>query len=766
MAAQWMLGPCCALCVMLSGPALLAEPAEGDGPTHSSESEPDDSDHDAAVQDGVVEVSASDDEVAAGALASKAPKAVTVTVDGERVPRTSHRGASNFVIEDDVLEAAPSREGADVLLRAPGMFIGRSEGMAVAHRYTLRGFDADHGQDIGFKVGGLPINLPSHIHGQGYADLGLLIGETVRRVRVLEGVYDPRQGDFSVAGSIDIDLGVKRRGWLLKSSFGSFNTFRQLALWAPVGEPTETVGAVSYERTDGFGDGRKGSQANALFQARFGGSETWSYRAIGLVHAARAGLAGVVREDDVEEGRVDFYGSYPYPTAQRQSALAMRAMVGMFADHHSESGANGQVGAWLGYDNFRLQHNFTGFIQQSRTLAKVAGRGDLIEQQNRTLSIGLTSRYRSRTYEPADWTRGAVEVGLDGRVDTIEQAQNLIDATVRSQTWDTRVDAGVRGGDISMWGEVDWSVPYVRARVGLRGAALFYDVDDRLGNFVPLVRPDDQFIVGFRRSAFGLAIGPRASLEALPLDWLSIRGAYGEGYRSPQARTLDDGEEAPFTKVRSADLGVKMTLDDKLELTTAGYATWLSDDVAFEAREGRLERIGASRRVGAVVHLLVRPTPWLLGAGSLTVVDAVLLEPPPATAEEPVPSFVEGQALPFVPQVVARTDAGARHALVERLGPHELMGRVGFGLSYLGPRPLPFGGSAAPVGLLDASAALGWGPLELSFDAFNLLDVAYAASLYNFPSHWNPEAARSRVPERHSSAGAPFSWRANLQVQL
>ncbi|MEZ4445123.1 MAG: TonB family protein [Polyangiaceae bacterium] len=711
--------------------------------------------------------SASSTSVSEAAAATETkPGALEVTAEGERRPRGADRGASNFVLDREVLAAAPSREGADVLARAPGMFIGRSGGMAVAHRYSLRGFDADHGQDIAFSVGGLPINMPSHIHGQGYADLGLLIGEAVRRLQVIEGVYDPRQGDFAVAGSVGIDLGVEARGWRVKSSYGAFNTFRQLAMWAPEGTPPETFGAASYTRTDGFGTGRQGAAASAAFQARLGASGPWSYRVIALAHAARAGLAGVLREDDVRSGRVGFYDSYPFPTAQRQNAFATRVMAGGFADFAGNDGVIAQLGLWLGYDDFRLQHNFTGFVQESRTLANVAGRGDLIEQQNRTTSVGLTSHYRTRNYEPAPWTRGSLELGLDGRFDVIDQAQNLLDATVRSETWDRRVDASVRGGNVGLWGDVDWSLPYLRARVGMRAAALFYDVDDRLGNYAPLIRPDDSYIIGFRRSAFGLAVGPRTSLEILPLDWLSIRAAYGEGYRSPQARTLDDGEKAPFTKVRSGDVGLKLAWDRRLELTLAGYLTHLSDDVAFEAREGRLERIGASRRLGGVLHVVARPASWLVAAASVTVVDAVLLEPPPPTAEDPQPPFVDRQRLPYVPSVLGRVDAGARHTLLRDLGGQELRGRIGTGATFLGPRPLPFGGQASPAALLDAGAAIGWGPLELGMDVFNILDVAYAASVFNFPSDWDPDTPRRRTPEVHTAAGPPLSWLASLEVKL
>ena len=704
---------------------------------------------------------------------SEAPPAdeapLDVTVRGERQSRTEDRSVSDFRIERDVIVAAPHQEGADVLRAAPGLYIGRAEGPAVAHNYMLRGFDADHGQDIEFRVGGLPINMPSHIHGQGYSDLGFLIGDTVRELRVTEGVYDPRQGDFAVAGSIDLRLGVEERdrGVRLRSGYGSWNTFRQLVLWAPREAPQETFGAVQYMRTDGFGENRAGQSGSGIFQHRFGDGDL-TFRAIGILHAARSDLAGVVRQDDVDSGRVCFTCVYPYPTAQAQNALAIRFLAGLFADYAGSDGANGQAGLWLGYDNFRIQENFTGFLQQSRVLERVGGRGDLIEQQNRTFSLGLTGRYRTSPFRPASWAHGTVEVGADGRLDVIDQAQNLLDASVRNQTWDRRVDASIRGVDLGVWGDLDWTfTQYLRVRAGLRADVLSYDVEDRLGNFAPLTRPQDSFIPGFRRSALGLAWGPRTSAEVKPLEWLSILAAYGEGYRSPQARLLEDGEEAPFSKVRSADFGLRFNWGDPLRLTVGGFYTHLSDDVAFDAAEGRLERIGATQRLGAVAHAVTRPLRWLVGSLSFTFVDATLLEPPPPSAEEPQPPFVEGQNLPFVPPIVIRADLGARHTFIERLGGQPFGGRAGLGFSFLSPRPLPYGDVADPVALLDASAALSWGPIELAFELFNALNSRYAAVEYSFPSDWNPnDGVRPRTPARHTAAGAPLSWMLSLGVTL
>lgn len=693
-------------------------------------------------------------------------ESVEIMVEGERSLRNQDRSASDYTIHHDVIAAAPRQEGAEVLRTVPGLYISRPEGLSVAHRYTMRGFDSDHGQDIEFTVGGIPINLPSHIHGQGYADLSFLIADAVEHLHASEGVYDPRQGDFAVAGTIDVHLGVAERGWRLKSSYGAFDTFRQMALWAPPGQKPGTFGAAQYTTTGGFGANRSGEGGSGMVQAVFGSGE-WRHRVLGILYASRSNHAGVVRADDVASGRVGFYDVYPYATARAQNGLAARMMTGYFAEYRGKDGDTGDLGIWSQLDDFRLQENFTGFTQRSQTLANVAGRGDLFELRNRTKSVGLTGRYRTALYQPAAFAQGTVEFGMSGRMDEVDQTQNLIDAAVHSQTWDNRVDASILGADLGFWGDLDWRFTrYVRVRAGVRGDALLYDVEDRLGNFAPATRPQDSYITGFRRSAMGVAVGPRTSLEVKPSEGIAFRAAYGEGYRSPQARMLDDGEKAPFTKVRSADLGVKFGGDEQYELSLGGYYTHLSDDVAFDPKEGRLERIGETRRMGAVVYGRVQPIEGLIGAASATFVDAELLEPPPATPEEPDPPFKVGQSLPYVPPLVVRLDLGGRRALVKDAGRWDLVGKVGFGFSFLSPRPLPYGAFADPVSLLDASAGVVWGPFDLTFEAFNLLDQRYSSSEYFFSSNWDPDAPQTRAPARHSAAGAPFSWLMTLGISL
>jgi iron complex outermembrane receptor protein len=683
----------------------------------------------------------------------------------DREEAEPERTASEHTIDRGVIDAAPRQDVGSVLQTVPSLFAARGEGDAVGHRLMLRGFDADHGQDIELTVDGIPINLPSHIHGQGYADLGFVLPETVRALRVVEGVYDPSQGDFAVAGSIDFRLGVpeRDRGVASRTTYGSFNTFRQLVLWAPRGEHETTFGAAQYRRSDGYGEGRASEGGTAIVSLSLG-DRPWNGRVIAIANATRASLAGVLRTDDIEADRVGFHDRYDDPSAEAQSALAIRFILGASAERRGERGERTRAALWASYDDFRIQSNFTGYTQRSRLMPEWVGRGDLIEQRNETISVGLRASHQSELYELADWLRGSVEVGLAGRADVIEQAQSLL-AAPQNETWDQRVDASITGADIGAWLDLDFQITdYVRLRGGVRGDALFYDVDDRLGNFIPAFRRES-YIVGFRRSAFGIAAGPRLSLEVRPIEPLSFTIAYGEGYRSPQARQLADGESAPFTKVRSGDLGVRLSLGDELELAGTAFMTFLSDDVVFEPREGRLEPVGPTSRIGGVLYARTQPLPWLTGALSVTYVHATIDEPPPASAEDPTPAFEEGSLLPFVPPWVVRADLGARERLFDIDG-HPFRGHIGIGFSFLSPRPLPFGREADPVALLDAEIGASWRWFSIGVSAFNVLDTRWSASELFFVSDWRPSEVPSRLPARHIAAGAPLTVLGTLGITL
>lgn len=690
-------------------------------------------------------------------------KPVEIHVQGR--PNPPRRGGSDFRFDRKALTAAPHSNASDMLRVAPGVFVMHPEGDAVAQRIMLRGFDADHGQDIEFSVGGIPINQPSHLHGQGYADLGGIIPETVRSLRVLEGVYEPRQGDFAVAGSVDYDLAVPDRGRRISLSYGAFNTFRLLGLWAPDNAAQETFGAATFRSSDGFGDNLRGS---------ISGIATGQYRVelpgdvVGILHvnlhAARASLAGVVRRDDIQSGDIGFYGAYSDPSSRAQSAAASRAQMGITLEHIADDGTFFNGLFWLSRSDFRIRQNFTGYTQRSRTHPEWAGRGDLIEQENHDTSLGGRFSYRGRRMDLAKWLSAQLFLGADMRAGFIEQAQNLL-AAPQNETWDQRVDASVRMNDIGLWADVALSSSrWIRLRAGLRGDLLLFDIDDRLGNFIPAFQKETH-IEGYRRTASGLAWGPRISAESDPLSWLRLHAAYGEGYRSPQARGLEEGESAPFAKVRSYEIGARMAGGEHLSLTGTLYETRLSYDLAFDPEEGRMERIGPTTRRGAVLFFNAQPTPDFFASISATYVHATLDAPPPATADNPSPPYIEGQFLPFVAPLTLRSDLSYSRPLFE-IRHHPLALRAGAGATFLSPRPLPYGQYAQPVFLADASLAFTWDFLEIGVDATNILNAQYADSEYAFVSNFKTKSIPSFVPARHIAAGPPLSVLGHITLNL
>src|SRR5205823_5613899 len=115
------------------------------------------------------------------------------------------QSASQGAITARQLDARPVMRSGDVLETVPGVVISQHSGEGKANQYYLRGFNLDHGTDFATSVAGMPVNLPTHAHGQGYADLNFLIPELVSVVQYSKGPYFADQGDFATAGAANIN---------------------------------------------------------------------------------------------------------------------------------------------------------------------------------------------------------------------------------------------------------------------------------------------------------------------------------------------------------------------------------------------------------------------------------------------------------------------------------------------------------------------------------------------------------------------------------
>lgn len=653
----------------------------------------------------------------AHAVADNPEAAFTVVIEGKKLPRS----AADWTFELGVTHAAPfsAGSGAELLRKAPGVYISQHSGQGKGHQIFLRGFDAVHGQDIALSAAGIPINEVSNIHGQGYTDLHFLIPEAILRMRVLEGAYDPRQGDFAVAGSIDFDLGLSRRGLLGRVSAGSFGLVRGLAAWGPEGESEETFVAAEFARSNGFGPQRAWNRGSAIAQWVLPLLPSVDLRMLASTYAGRYDAAGVVRLSDFDAGRQGFFDA----ALSGQGGSSIKHQ-GLLEVRYRGDGSEAALSMYLTYRDLRLRQNFTGFLKGPQ--------GDLSEQLHRAVTAGGKAHYQKRLF--ADRLR--LELGASWRFDDIDQSQTDL-RQVDLQGLETTEDNALKITDLGMYVDANLVITdRLSARAGLRVEALSFVIDERLAQRA-------------RREAFGFELLPKATIDYQAMDALRLFLSYGKGFRSPQAVSLGQGERAPFTSVHSGELGGRFDLGPLLKGTVAGFVTYVEEDLLFDHASGRNVVDGETVRGGAQLLLESRLFEFVHATFSGTYTYAVKPE--------------SGERVSFVPPIVLRLDVdGHRHVgtwFDESLGVF-----AAAGVTFLGPRPLPFSEQTSPVFVLNLAAGVEWSHFALSVEVENLLNTRWRDAEFVYTSDFNPGGGTSAVPARHFSAGRPLTAQATLTV--
>lgn len=646
-----------------------------------------------------------------------------------------HRSASELRLNERVLRAAPHKSGSDLLSVVPGVFISQHSGEGKAHQIFFRGFDAAHGQDLELWAGGIPVNDVSNVHGQGYADMHFLIPEVVPEIAVTPGSYDPRQGDFAVAGSMRFGLGYNEPGATLKASAGAFGTRRYFMGYRPEGADRRTFGAFELYNTDGFGPNRAARRGSAIGQAVFELGRGVSGRVLASTYAGRFDSAGVIPLDDIRAGRIDRFGTYD--TEQGGYSSRSQLLVELTNDAEDRD-QRFSIAPFVVLRTLKLRSNFTGALTHPA--------GDSIQQFNDALTVGATASYSREL----DWfsLRDRWEAGVFLRNDQIRQSQHRLSQVTGQVTDDSRspgLDVNLRATNVA--GYLDLNL-HPLERVALRGGL-------RMDGLSYLAEEAGAAGEGQVRTALGAQLSKRATLDVAVSDGLRALASYGEGFRSPQIRALGDGETTPFTRVVSYEVGLKYARDQRLQAGISGYRTDLSDDLVLDPATARNELVPSTRRLGVTANVVAEPASWFVSSVSLTYARAAFTR---SDAR-----FMAGTLVPYAPQVVGRSDLAARTAL-SRLGNSELLGEIGLGLTYFGRRPLPYSEMGHDALLADGFAELRWGRVRSRFEVFNLLDAGYYDGEFVYASRFGETA--NLVPARHVSVGAPRTWLWSLGVSI
>jgi len=531
--------------------------------------------------------------------------------------------SSEQVISGRDFELRPQRRPDDILRVVPGLVIGHPAGGGKAQNYLLRGFDADHGTDIALFIDGMPINLRSHAHGQGYADLHFLIPETLKQVDVLKGPYWVQYGDFATAGIINFVTLDTVPEDIVQAAGGNWGTQRYLTLLSPTRERLKTLVALELYTTNGPFDRPQDYQrinGFAKASAALGQNVDASVWASYLWSSWFA--SGEIPERAVREGLIGRFGAID----NSQGGNTQRLNGNADLRWRPSDADTVKVHAYGQYYQLDLISNFTFFLNDPVN-------GDQIEQfdRNRTVA-GLDTEY---THAGTVW--GFPLTTTAGFQFRLDQPRVVLAHSEDRQLLQTTQNVSILETSYSPFlGFEAVPFPWLRIITGARGDFFYFNVHNNL-----MSAPDQP-----QGSVWKSIPSAKANLIFGPWRETELFANFGTGFHSNDARAVVTNPSRPALAQATAwEFGARSRVVPRVEASLTYWWLNLSSELVFNADTGTVEPSGASYRQGLEFALKAKLLDWLTFTGNVTSTDA---------------QFANGNAVPIAPRVTAFTDFTAR----------------------------------------------------------------------------------------------------------
>ncbi len=618
------------------------------------------------------------------------------------------------VIRDRDLSMRMMLDPADVVKVTPGLFVGQHAGGGKANQYFIRGFDVDHGTDLALWLDGMPINNPSHAHGQGYADLHFLIPELIENVEVNKGPYYAEYGDFATAGAVRLDTRAEFKENRVSATVGMFNTYRTLAMLSLRDAPLKPMLAAEVYRSDGpFKNPEDMERYNLYLKTPLIREDTRILDVTLMGYGSGWNGSGQIPEREVEAGRLGKYGSIdPSEGGSSQRFSASARYLALPSDREELKAS----AYWIDY-RLSLFSDFTFF-------ARDPVHGDEINQRDARSAAGLNASYE-RKYDLGRMEASS-SFGIAARDDGIH---NALDYAEKRVVFGHAVDADVNEGSLSAWfmeSVSPWKWLY--AEVGLRGDHFGFDVTDRL-------HPEgDSTLTGIKDASM---FSPKLNVVVTPARGTDIYLNYGEGFHSNDARgvTSKTDPARPLTKARGYEAGARTRLFDRLDLAASLWKLDLDGELVWVGDGGGTEEKGASERLGVDIEARMQILPWLWADMDLT-----------KSSSEYARNAGNGTAVALAPRLTWTGGVSMRHAsglFASLRGQH------------LDDRPADEAGDFTARGFTVFDLGGGWrrGPWELDVNVANLFDADWRTAQFENDSRLPGEAAP--VTDIHFVPGAP-----------
>jgi outer membrane receptor protein involved in Fe transport len=623
------------------------------------------------------------------------------------------------------LELRPSNTPSDILRLTPGLIIGQHHGGGKADQILFRGFDSDHGTDFAVFIDGIPVNMVSHAHGQGYADMHWLIPESVERVEIYKGPYFVHLGDFATSGAMNIVTKKRDKDSTLTLTGGSYNTQRYVGIFSP---PDGTIlrpyiaGEIYYN--DGpFKNPNDYIRYNIL--AKFGLLQTANSNLslLGTFFKTGWNASGEIPARAVRTGQVGRFGSFD-PSEGGKSERQNMSLNYNYTDAHQAFNAQ----TWVSWYQLQLWSNFTLFLNDPVN-------GDGIEQRDKRFLAGNNINYR-RSYNLIGLPTETF-VGFQSRFDHIRVG--LFNQTNRRRR-ETVKNNYVNQLNLGWFAQQEIQpISWLRTQIGARMDNFWYDVN-QIGQVAEPISGDGSATI----------VNPKLNFIFTPFTDSHIhKGAnlflnFGGGFHSNDARVFVQDKDKKIPRFWGGEVGARSRLLERLDVTLSYWRSYLESELVFVGDEGTFEPAGPSRRHGIESEFRYDILPWLSYDLDLSYTWA---------------RFLNGDRVPLAPRFLAFSGITARHesGLQARLQMRHIGRRYGIeDGSFMTPTSTIF----------DLFLKYIWKRYEFFIQFQNLADKKWRAAEHVFESRLRTEPLGVGTLDSHFTPGDPFTAKAGITIHL
>jgi hypothetical protein len=637
--------------------------------------------------------------------------------------------ASEGAVTGKQIESRPVMRSGEILEMVPGVIVSQHSGEGKANQYYLRGFNLDHGTDFATTVAGVPVNLPTHGHGQGYSDVNFLIPELVTGVQFRKGPYFAEDGDFSAAGSANINYANILDRSVVTASTGQDGWGRFLAAASPKVGVGHLLAAVELNHNDGPWERPDDYQRlNGLLRYSVGTVQN-GFSLTGMVYRAEWSATDQVPQRAIDSGLI---GRFGHIDPSDRGETARYSFVGDY--QRTSASTLTKLTAFASKYRLNLFSNFTYALDDPDN-------GDQFEQADRRWATGVKLTHKRQMRLGTKLGENAV--GMLVRRDDIPTVG--LYHTANTARLETVREDDVAETSFGAFAEnlLHWT-PWLRTTFGIRADAYRFRVDSNL--------PSNS---GRRSDAL---LSPRGGVVLGPWHGTDFYVNAGTGYHSNDARgttiTVDpaSGEPAqpvtPLVRVKGAEIGFRTVAIPRVQTTASLWRLDLDSELLFIGDAGTTEASRPSRRSG------VELTSYLRLSTVLTAEADVAWSHARFTDQDEAGAFIPGS-------VGAVAGLGLTADTVRGL-----FGSIRF--RYFGPRPLIEDDSVRSKATRLVNAQIGYHLTEnihLIADLFNIFDAEAADIDYFYTSRLPGEPAAG-VDDVHTHPTLPRSVRAVLRVRF